>query len=244
MAWSKEIVIPRLSLLRIFGFNASRLVLDLWPELERPWHYVASFSVVALAGVALALLRAMRPASAWMIALLIAAPVGMLLLPDLVSGGIRSVSTRYLTCTWVGVLTALAFYLKDRPRLLFGVAAAALVSDLANARLTSVWTKGTSIHLPEVSDRLNAEDRPLLVGNIERSNPGNLMALSVRLDPDVSLQLLPIEVEERWAIPDGFESVYLFGPIPPYREAMEAREGVHTEKVYADLYFELWKIRR
>lgn len=244
MAWSKEIVIPRLSLLRIFGFNLSRLVLDLWPELERPWQFVASFAVVGLAGVALVNLRRMERASAWMIALLIVTPMAMLLAPDLVSGGIRSVSTRYLTCTWVGVLAALAFYLKDRPRLLFGVAAVALVSDVSNARLESVWTKGTSIHLPEVSARLNAEDRPLLVGNIERSNPGNLMALAVRLDPDVSLQLVPIEVEERWAPPDGFGAIYLFGPIPPYREAMEARAGVETEKVYSDLYFELWRVHR
>ncbi|MFO0547355.1 MAG: glycosyltransferase family 39 protein [Polyangiaceae bacterium] len=260
MRWSKEIVIPNRSLLRLLALNTSRTIADFWPDTDTPLSYV----VVALAtGVVVWSLVAVArntpiTTSAFILAL-VGLPIGLLLVPDLVFGGIRSISMKYLTPAWVGVLLALAFALagerKEAPpraglggRVRAALAVAVLVTAAAsawsNARQQSVWTKGLSFQLPAVAAHVNRSKAPLVVGNLEHYNPGNMLALSVLLAPDAKMQFLNAPQEEVFALPPKGEygDVYLYSPIGIYREALEKREGVRTELLEKDVFLELYRV--
>ncbi len=123
------------------------------------------------------------------------------------------------------------------------VAATALLSCLHNAQQESLWTKGISYHLPQVAQEVNRSTSPLIVGNRERHNPGNLLALSTLLRDDASIQFLAMQ-DPTPPLPPGFESVYLFSPTPTYREELVAMEGVRLERLVHDLHLELWRVVR
>ncbi|MFO0728560.1 MAG: glycosyltransferase family 39 protein [Myxococcota bacterium] len=246
MRWSKEIIIPNSAILRILGHNFSRVIVDFWPELESP----LSFLVMGLAVLAIALAlvftarRGPRPAS-FLVLILVLLPIAMLLLPDLVLGGIRSISMRYLTPAWVGVVLALGFALAsvDRRGLLSaGLLLVSLASAAHNAPIAAVWTKATSVSLPAVAAEVNQTENALIVGNFERHNPGNLMALSVLLRPGTKMQFLDVQHEEHWVLPRQFSAVYLLSPIPDYRDAMDAREHARSRLILQDHFLDLWKV--
>ncbi len=249
MRWSKEIIIPVSALLRILGHNFSRTIVDFWPELEAPLSFAVMGLAVALILAALVYLARRAPRSTAPLALLLVVfPIGMLLVPDLLFGGIRSISMRYLTPAWVGVLLALGYFLGtiSPPRLGAGLGALVLLISLLstahNAPEVAVWTKATSVSLPQVAAAVNRTENALIVGNFERHNPGNLMALSTLLRPGTKMQFLDVKKEERWVLPRNFSAVYLLSPIPDYMQAMERREGVRAEKLVEDHFLDLWEI--
>lgn len=249
MKWSRVIVIPRSALLRILGQNTSRTLVDLGHDVDSPLDWAVMLAGVALSAAALAAVarRGSRDARALLL-LLFTLPIAMLLVPDLLHGGIRSVSMRYLTPAWVALIVAtgalLAVPRSTRVRLalqalVLGIATA---SSAANAPRIAVWTKATSFSLPKVADAVNAAPRPLLVGNLERHNPGNLMALAVLLKPGTKMQFLDTAAEERYVLPREPGTVFLFTPITEYREAMEKREHVHSTLVVQDTFLDLWRV--
>ncbi len=249
MRWSKEIIIPVSALWRILGHNFSRTIVDFWPELETPLSLSVMGLAVALILAALVFMARRAPRSTALLALLLVVfPIGMLLVPDLLFGGIRSISMRYLTPAWLGVLLALGYFLGtiSPPKLGSGLGALVLVISLLstahNAPEAAVWTKATSVSLPQVAAAVNRTPNALIVGNFERHNPGNLMALSTLLRPGTKMQFLDVKKEERWALPRNFSAVYLLSPIPDYMQAMEQREGVRAEKLVEDHFLDLWEI--
>lgn len=256
MRWSKAIVIPRISLLRILGFNVTGTVVDIWPYEHEPGTY--GVVAVTLGIVVWALVSVARAAPSQTKALvlpLVFVPIVVLLIPDLVFGGIRSISAKYLTPSWIGVQLALGWALANqshRRAARMGEVIAALVVTVGvgscwlNSLKVSVWTKGVSFLLPEVAQEVNASARPLLVANLEQYNPGNLMALSVRLAPGTKVQLLDAEKEERFVLPPegDYTDVFLLSPIGVYREALEKRENVRCRLVRKDIFLELWKVER
>lgn len=251
MKWSKIIVIPRSALVRILGENFSRTFVDFGLQIDGlAGYFVVSAAVALIAFALLALARRGPRHSSLLVVLLVIVPIGMLFVPDFLFGGIRSISMRYLTPTWVAVLLALAFLL-GTPHLLgrfrivvpAAVLALAISSSALNAPKVVVWTKGTSVSLPAVADAINTLPSPLVVGNLERHNPGNLMALSVRLKPGTHMQFLNTEAEERYVLPRTFPSVFLFTPITEYRIAMEKREDVNSTLLVRDTFLELWVLQ-
>ncbi len=250
MRWSKEIVIPNSSLLRIQMFNASRTVADFWPELETALAWLVTAVTVTALGLAVAHVTRHGPARArGMLLLLIAVPIGLMLGPDLLFGGIRSVSARYMTPSWIAIELALAWFVsragadeRVRQGLLAVLLAAGIASCWSNAGRDAVWTKGTSSGLPRVAELVNAEPSPLVIGDNELHHPGNLLALSNLLGPTARMQFLTIEMEDAYVLPEGPGGVFLFSPIPPFRDRLDALPGIRVTKVYEDLYVQLWQI--
>ncbi|MDP2308828.1 MAG: glycosyltransferase family 39 protein [Pseudomonadota bacterium] len=250
MKWSRDIVIPRPELLWIFGSNLTRVFVDLTAE---PLGIVVALALIL---VAVAIRHVARAPSAsgrhpgLLLLLMIAAPITMLLVPDLLSGGIRSVSSRYLTPSWVGIQVALAWMLgahlsSGATRAVATVLlAAGVVSGALNTRRDAVWTKGISANLPAVAALVNRSEAPLVVGNEERFNPGNLFALVHLLIPSASVQGLKIHAEAGYVLPPHEGDIYLFSPTAPFRERLEEREHVHTQLLFEDIHMQLWKVER
>lgn len=240
MRWSREIIIPRSALIRILVHNTSRVVLDFWPEVVDLSAYVATASISALVAWAIVqVVRGSSRASSAMVVLLIFVPISMLLVPDLLFGGIRSISMRYLTPSWIGVVLALAYVLRDSWRATAVIFAIAVASCANNAPKIAVWTKATSVNLPRVAEEINREPSALLVGNLERHNPGNLMALSVLLKPGTKMQFIDVVMEEHYRLPRQYGTVFLFGSIGDYRHRMEAREHVSSRLLVEDHFLDL-----
>lgn len=251
MRWSSLIVVPRGELLATLALNLSRAVVDVSFGYDHAGAVVAVAAAVGLSGWALAdVARHASRERAALPLLLVAVPIAMLLGPDLLFGGIRSVSARYLTPALLALLPCLAF-LAARPRdpdrawpwAAGALVAVGLLSCVHNARQDVVWTKGISAHLPEVAAEINGSEAPLVVGNRERHHPGNLLALSNLLRDDASMQFLPVEQWDSYTLPrERFDAIYLYSPTDPWRRELEAREGITTTLLFRDLYMELWRV--
>jgi uncharacterized membrane protein len=239
MAWSRTIVIPRAELLGTFALNLSRPTIDLW---------AAPSSAAALAGVALGVAaflggmiytarRAPKPAVV-LLSLLIVVPIGLLLGPDLLWGGIRSISTRYLMPSLLAFQLALAFWVARSGVATTAVLAVGLASCLHNAPQQVVWTKGISADLPRVAALLNAAPAPLVIGNKEAHHPGNMLALSNLLHDGVTFQLVP-DLNAPYALPPGpYSHRYLYTPTPPFREALP----VPATELINSIYLSVWRL--
>lgn len=252
MKWSREIVVPPLVLFRILAVNASRSIIDLWhePQALLAWLAIA----ITLVAAVWALLTATRKAphkAGLLVGTSILVPLALLLGPDLLFGGIRSVSARYLLPSWMVVEVALAFLVSrgSTPRtklpsqLAFTVfLVVGVMSSAHNARQVSFWTKGISFELPRVADHINGAEHPLLIGNMEQYHPGNLMALSNRLGPHVRMQFLRPEMEATYMLPPNPGQVFMMSPTIQFREGLEAREHVKTRLVFQDIYMQLWTV--
>ena len=267
MAWSSVIVIPRTAVLRILSLNVTRNVFDFWPEVvQDQWLPIACSAVCTTAIVVAAVWvfrRTQRETRLYLLLLLVL-PTAMLLVPDLLFGGIRSSNARYLMPVWLGVIAVLALALDQAfahlesvlasERFYTGrgvlkalvwlgvlcVVALAMATNILHARQQAPWTKSLSISLPEVASIVNQSAHPLIVGNQERHHPGNLFALANLLKPEAKMQFVPIAQESTWTLPAHQGAVYLYSPTDQFRHALEKNNQVKTRLVAEDLFLQLW----
>ena len=269
MAWSSVIVIPRTAVLRILSLNVTRNVFDFWPDVVQDQWLPITASVACTTAVVCAavwVLRYARRETRLYLVLLLVLPTSLLLVPDLLFGGIRSSNARYLMPVWLGVIAVLAIALdqalirvsvasvSERVRSRNGVlkvlvwlsvlciVVLAMATNIRHARQQAPWTKSLSISLPEVAQIMNQSASPLLVGNQERHHPGNLFALANILRPEAKLQLVPIAQESTWTLPAHQGAVYLYSPTDQFRHALEKNNQVKTRLVFEDLFLQLWKV--
>ena len=275
MAWSSVIVIPRTAVLRILSLNVTRNVFDFWPEVVQDQWLPITASVACTTVVLCACVWAIKSsprATRLYLLLLLVLPTAMLLMPDLLFGGIRSTNARYLMPVWLGVLAALAlafdqaltranravlcgqpsrcqnvFFTRQRVVVQLWSAVGcfvilALATDILHARQLAPWTKSLSISLPDVAKVINQSPHPLIVGNQERHHPGNLFALANLLKPEAKMQLVPIALESSWTLPAHQGAVYLYSPTDQFRYALERNSHVTTKLVVEDLFLQLWKV--
>ena len=114
MAWSSVIVIPRTAVFRILSLNVTRNVFDFWPDVvQDQWlPIVASVAcVTVIVAACVWVFRHTRRETRLYLLLLLVLPTSMLLLPDLLFGGIRSSNARYLMPVWLAVVAVLAIAL-------------------------------------------------------------------------------------------------------------------------------------
>lgn len=244
MAWSGQIVVPRHEILTTLALSVSRPFVDFWDELTHPAAVLATTAAVIFLTAVLIHLRHACSHARLLLWLLLGFPVCILLIPDLVFGGIRSVSTRYLMPALLALMAAAAFWCAKqgagRARTVAGsmLVVLALANCIYNTTRPS-WTKGISMSLPAAAQIIHGTRRPLVVGNMERHHPGNLIALCHLLRPGTKLQFLDHGV--RYNVPPGYD-VFLFSPIPPFLEDLQTRENRKAVLVFEDLHLSLYRI--
>lgn len=245
-AWMRAVQVPRAELISTFALHLSRAFVDFWPDLASSGAPVGVLAALALLGWGTAQLRRAPPPAATLLVLLIAAPIALTLLPDLWGGGIRSLSTRYFTVALAAVLLIAAWGLGTARGRLGGALTAAVVavglaSSAWDTHQVAPWSKGVSVGLPTIAAHIAAAPRPVVVGNMERHHPGNLLALCDRLPDDAIVQFVPPEV--RWSPPPGDRPIFLFSPIPPQLDEARAL-GLKPVRLFEDVHASLWRIDR
>jgi uncharacterized membrane protein len=142
---------------------------------------------------------------------LLAAPVGLLFLPDLILHAHRSSVTRYGIALWTALLVCTAGFLAHRLRasrsrplwaaVTFALLAAAGVSSAVDVRTPVGWDNRQDAATPQIAGVVNAARDPLVVVP-ERWT--RALDLAFYLKPDVRLLLLPsssnVEPEPRGGI--------------------------------------------
>ncbi|MEO0409173.1 MAG: glycosyltransferase family 39 protein, partial [Cyanobacteria bacterium P01_A01_bin.135] len=185
-------------LTKLWGLHISSVLIDLGLPLEHPYTYIAPALVLPLLGWALWTLCRHAPRRTWLLlVLMLVVPPAMLILPDLLRGGQRSLNTRYFFPTLNIAVVVMAYLLahlwQRRPRLAAGVMAlvftAGVVSCSLSAISTAWWNKGLSYHNVRIAAVINRLEQPIMVSAWSNNLLGNLVSLAYYLDEDVQLQI-------------------------------------------------------
>ncbi len=242
MAWSRAVTVPQTEVIGTFLLNVSRPLLDFGVEYAPVGPATVISVAVGTLVIATSVAEFRQIRGRILIGLLAVIPIAMLVLPDLMFGGIRSLSARYLTASFLALQVMLAHALRERPAAFAIVVGLGLGSAVSNALQPAVWTKSISNDLPAVAEIINATPTPVVVGNMERHHPGNLLALCHLLKPGTKLQFLDHGVH--YTVPTEFSDVFLFSPIQPFLEDLEARNPAKAEKLLEKRHLSLWRVER
>jgi uncharacterized membrane protein len=250
-------------LLKTWGLHLERAFVI--PEgdfgFDTPLVYLTLPLFLALVSYGFYQLWRQTPLRVWLFVLILTGMVFLVLaLPDLIGGGQRSTSSRYLVPFYIGVPIAIAYLLSTAtlPNLAmvtrtFWKAVTGTLLSLAlcfcilNTQTDTVWTKGINYNLGSVAKILNASPRALLVSHSFGINFGSLFALSYQTSPTVKYQLVDgwftPDFENVPKIPKGFRDVYLFNPSDRFRQIIEQQENKKSELLFKDFHLFLWHLQ-
>jgi uncharacterized membrane protein len=149
-------------------------------------------------------------------------PFLVLALPDLIIGGMRSVSPRYLTPSFLGIELSVAYLFATKTVLAVNKKAwkigFAFFISLQITACAIDYTMEYSFAKDEqailkVANLVNKSQQPLVISNNYAYNPTKILALSRRLNPDVKIQLL--DEAKTPVIPVGFKTYFFYSPQVP-----------------------------
>jgi uncharacterized membrane protein len=249
-----------LHLLRMFILTEGDFGFDHWTT------YVGLPLLLILVGVAFYSLYRHTPLKIWLfiVALTLSAflPLGLM---DLILGGQRSVSSRYIVPFYVGLPVAIAYLLAQnllrwqysstggspvpskRWQGITGLLlSASLLACVFNAQSTTAWTKGINYNLPTVAKLINTAPQSLVVSNAFGIDFGTTFALARQLHSSIKLQLTQDIVQPNVSklpkVASGFSPVFLLNPSDAYRQKLEREQQRKSEQVFHDYHLSLWKM--
>jgi len=251
MAWSSEIVVPRSQVLATFALNLTRPFVELGADgITTGVAIVGALALLA----AVAGLRALGSEARGLLVALFVAPLLFYLLPDLLTGGIRSLSARYLIPSLVALQLGVAALVPgaaerlpaSRRRVdaltLVALLVLGATTSLGAARAETPWTKSISRPLPAIVRALAPHPDALLVVDRERHHPGTILTLSGMLPATTRVQLLPTVEDYALAAHDG--PIFLLDVSPRFREELRASAGVTIAPIAEHLHVTLYRVTR
>lgn len=243
-----------LYLVKKWILNLTCSLLDLTFGFNSVWTYLLRLPVVMLIVVALYLICRQKTRATWLFILTtIFVPFLILALPDVLFGGQRSATTRFLIACYPGLHLAIAYLLANK--LLVGrwfwrgVVVLLLTGTIASCTLSTfsdtAWSKGISYSNAEVArvinrDRMSVPTKPpLILSDIgDFTNTGDLISLSYLLHEHVQLLLLsklpnlePLQ---------GYSTSFAFRPSKQLCLALEQKQ-IRLEQAFKES--SLWRLQ-
>lgn len=212
--------------------------------------------IIIVIGVLAALVylcRRAQPAAAWFLMLFIGTTVGGLMVPDLVTGGQRSISARYFLGVYVAMQMAVAYWfamkLESRSRLrqqialgMLGLLFGLQILSCNTILQSSVWWN-KNVNIFAAMQVINRSAKPYVIAEPEGMNPGTLVAMSYGVKSEVPLQLTDLKAIP--AIPNGFSDVFIFSTngkrSRSIHDLYEKQYGVRLQSVAEGM---LWRVDR
>ncbi len=251
--WMETIQLPAIVLIKAWGLHLSRLFIDFDLRLEHSFTYLVPPIFLILVSYATYSLCRQTAKRVWLFILILISVLTIpLMIPDLLFGGIRSISLRYLIPSLVGIQLVVAYLLASQitnTSLLQQkfwqwvtalVISVGVVSCVVTSQSESSWTKVISYHLPQYASIINKTDNPILVSNEVGINLGNLFALSNLLEPKVKLQL--VLEKDIPKIPNSFSDVFILNPSDIQKRRLEKEYHSELKIVYGDEHGFLMKL--
>ncbi len=246
-AWTK-MQFPLEILMKSWLLQVSRIFLDLNFGFENPFSYIITPIFLTFIGYSIYFVCRTSNYRVWLfIVTLITIPALPLVLPDLIFGGIRSLSERYLLPSYLGIQLAVAYLLATQLhnesliqrriwQIIMGlVIICGLVSYGVNSQAETWWSKVISYGNPQVAKIINQAANPLLISDDSGINYGNIFSLSYLLQSKVQFQLVKNQTIPN--IPDEFTDIFLLNPSDVWRKQLEANYKYKTNVVYGDNHY-------
>lgn len=228
-----------------WGLQLARQFVDL-PGFELSVTLVATSVVASLAITA----RHAAASQSRVIMLSIAASAGIVVIPDLVFGGVASTKTRYLlpALVWIAICVNYSFvWLVSNPNRVtqftgLGSWLALLVmgfwSGLGIVQSDFWWNKALVGNDFRLAEFLNAAEQPLLVVQGYEVNPGQMLSISHSVDSRA--RFLPIRIDQRLPVDALAGDVFVLNPTAAL--LVELREYVPVHAL--DEQGQLWAVGR
>ncbi len=252
-SWTSDAEYSILSLLEFFLFNTSKIFFDSSLSLHDFRFKLVELFVFCLLIYALWVLYRQYSirTSLFIFSLVLPTLIG-LLGPDLIFGGVRSLSARYLIPTLLGIHLAVAFLLDfsissfRSPQRQLGLAIsltlgiAGVTSCLFVSQAHTSWMKVVSERLPEVARIINESESPLLLGDDVSINRGNILALSYLLNENTQVQLfLEDNIPE---ITENSREIFFLSASERIISNLGNQLETQPQLVFKDKYFKLFQI--
>ena len=183
-------------------------------------------------------------------------PALCLLLPDLIGGGIRSITFRYQLPLYLSIQIAVAYVLsfhlffekqwrqKVWQFLIVGVLIAGLVSDVMFFKADTWWTQARNQSWQIAAKYINKFENPLLVTNDNIVNIGASLYFSHLLEPKINL--LSIQSDHLPPLPQEINNIFLWDDNHTNNQDLVVR--FEDNKTYSfsliDPVSELWQLEK
>jgi uncharacterized membrane protein len=240
-SWTK-VKVPLPSLIKTWLLNLSRSFIDFNYNFvtRNLFMYAVIFLLFILTTYAIYFLCRNTQQRVWLFVLtLIGITAAILIVPDLILGGIRSSVARYAIPCYLGIQIAVAYLLSSQmaspatrlERQQIGrLATIALISGgiascVASAPAQVWWNKYNAVNLPEIARTVNQTSNPVVVTSWH-----GLMAFSHVFNPDVTLQPL-----ERTPISISNEKngvVFIYDSPKAMKALVETEKKYQIDRVY------------
>ncbi|MBW4559310.1 MAG: glycosyltransferase family 39 protein [Trichormus sp. ATA11-4-KO1] len=251
-AWTK-MQLPLETLIQSWLLQLSRIFFDLDFGFENNFSILVTLIFLILVIYAIYFLCRTTHYKVWLfIVALIVVPALPLMLPDLIFGGIRSLSERYLLPSYLGIQIAVAYLLATQiyngkpsrrqiwQKIMMFLIICGLISYTVSSQADTWWSKVISYGNPQVAKIINQIDKPLLMSDAFGINYGNIFSLSYLMQPKVRFLLVQEQIIPE--IPDGFTDIFLLNPSDSWRQEIEARYQATANVVYGNNHYLLWKL--
>lgn len=251
-SWTK-MQLPLEILIKAWLSQLNRIFFDLNFGFENPSNYFITLFFLSLIGYAIYFLRQTTNYRVWLfIVTLTFVPALPLMLPDLLFGGIRSLSERYLLPSYLGIQLAVTYLIAQQicqksllrrriwQMLTLLLIVGGLVSYNVSSQAETWWNKVISYGNSQVAKIINQAENPLLISDVAGINYGNVFSLSYVLQPKVKYLLL--SEQNLPNIPDGFTDIFVFNLSEKRRKEIELKYKSTINIVYSDNHYQLWQI--
>ncbi|HEY9598810.1 MAG TPA: glycosyltransferase family 39 protein [Cyanophyceae cyanobacterium] len=227
-------------LLKIWGLHLSSLFLDFGLSIEHIFTYLVPPVLLGGVGYGVYFLCRHTPKEVWgFILTLIGVTAIALILPDLIVGGRRSVSSRYFIPCYLGIQITVAYLLATqilnpsffKQKLWQGTMAVLISLGIISCSISSQadtwWNKVVSYYNPKIASIINQSPQPLIISDPSDVSIGNVISLSYLLKPKARFQLVvDPNIPE---IPDRFSDVFLFYPSQDLQQIVKKEYNAKLE---------------
>lgn len=194
-----------------------------------------------------------QPVWSFILIALITVPAIPIILPDLISGGYRSIMGRYFTPCYIGILLSVAYLLTQKINsfslnswqkkgwklITVALISGGILSCTISSQSETWWNKRAKYPDLQPAKIVNYANNPLV---LTTSVPGSFV-LSHELNSKVKILIVnPPNIPK---IPDGFSNVFLIEePSPFLKNELENKQNYKIKRVYEGRRAELWEIEK
>lgn len=214
-------------LVKIWGLHFSSLFLDFGFDIHHPYSSWIPPLILLLIGYGFIVLIPDTDRSIWLFLLCsFLIPTLLLILPDLIFGGQRSISTRYFVPSLIAAQILVAYLfavqIRNRKRLWRGLLIILLMCGLFSCWKISQadvwWNKGVSFQNAQVAEVINQTENPLVISDSRETNLGNVISLAYLVKPATQFKL--VTQSEQLNGLEKSDSIFLFHLSPELEAAL------------------------
>ena len=221
--------------------NYSFIFIDLGSDFAKPLIYLLIFIMI---GYSIYFICQKTPQKVWVFVVTLMGTLALILMvADIITGGVRSVVPRYLFPSYLGVQLAVAYLIYAKITatsfrkqwlgkiLLALLLSGGIISCIIISQAEYWWLKGGSFKdpvMPQIARIINQADNPLVISSCQGIwSVNSKLSLSHLLAPQVKFQLtIPPNIPK---IPPSFNHIFLFDTSQELEDRLEQEENFKLE---------------